>query len=227
MRRGFHLLLLLALLGACAHAPAPPSSPIAGPYAAELARFDSADRVHLPAPHEVLFVGSSSIRMWTTLAADFPGVPVINRGFGGSELSDVVAFADRIVVPYRPRLIVLYAGDNDLAAGKTPATVLAELRSFVAIVHRDLPGTPIAFIAVKPSIARQAILDRFRETNRLVRLYAATDPSLRFVDVFTPMLDSLGQPRRDLFLEDGLHMNAAGYAIWRDLLTPVVSAGRE
>jgi lysophospholipase L1-like esterase len=119
-------------------------------------------------------------------------------------------------------MVVLYAGDNDLAAGRTPARVFADFQEFVSIVHRDLPNTRIAFIAIKPSIARASIIDKIRATNQLIRDYTRTDNKLIYVDVFTPMLDASGQPRRELFLEDGLHMNAKGYAIWRDLVTPVL-----
>jgi lysophospholipase L1-like esterase len=147
---------------------------------------------------------------------------VLNRGFGGSVLSDVLVFANRIVVPYKPRVVVLYAGDNDLAAGRTPAQVFADFKEFVAIVHRDLPNTRVAFIAIKPSILRENIIDKIRATNQLIRDYIATDPRLAYVDVFTPMLNSSSHPRRELFLEDGLHMNAKGYAIWRDRVAPVI-----
>ena len=188
----------------------------------EIVAFEASDRINPPHPGGVVFVGSSSIRLWQTLQNDFPGVPVLNRGFGGSVLTDVLVFANRIVVPYKPRVVVLYAGDNDLAAGRTPEQVFADFKEFVAIVHRGLPSTRVAFIAIKPSILRESIIDKGRATNQLIRDYIATDPRLAYVDVFTPMLDSSGHPRRELFLEDGLHMNAKGYAIWRDLVAPVI-----
>jgi lysophospholipase L1-like esterase len=146
----------------------------------------------------------------------------LNRGFGGSEIADAAQLANRIVVPYKPRVIVFYAGDNDQAAGKTPARVLSDFQSFVAIIHRQLPGRRVVFISVKPSIARWNIVDRIREANQLIRDYARTDDQLVYVDVFSPMLDAAGQPRRELFLEDGLHMTPAGYAIWRDLVAPII-----
>ncbi len=215
--------LIAVLLLACAPQPihqAAVSSP--SQWEPDIVSFETADRTNPPRPGTVVFVGSSSIRMWQTLASDFPGLPVLNRGFGGSELSDVVQFADRIVMPYKPRVVVLYAGDNDLAAGKSPAKVFAEFQSFVAVVHRELPNTRVAFIAIKPSIARANIIDKMRAANQLIRDYIATDNKLVYVDVFTPMLDANGQPRRELFLEDGLHMNTTGYAIWRDLIDPVL-----
>lgn len=176
-----------------------------------------------PAPGAVLFVGSSSIRLWETLARDLPGVRALNRGFGGSTLADAVHFAPRIVVPARPRLVVLYAGDNDLAEGATPAQVLADVRRFVELVRRELPGTGVVYVAVKPSPARWALAEQMREANRLVREYAqASAGAVRFADVFTPMLGADGRPRPELYVEDGLHMSPAGYAIWRDVLAPLV-----
>ena len=160
--------------------------------------------------------------MWATLDRDFPGVPVLNRGFGGSEAGEVAQFAKRIVVPYRPPVVVFYAGDNDLAAGKTPTQVLNAFHSFVATMHRELPGTRVVFVSIKPSIARWGIVDKMRAANQLVRDYVRTDDRLVYVDVFSRMLDSSGQPRHELFLEDGLHMTPAGYAIWRELIAPVI-----
>jgi lysophospholipase L1-like esterase len=223
--------LFAVLFLACAPAIAPsaatqvvPQTAVSGEsqWEPDIRRFEAADRVNPPQPGGMVFVGSSSIRMWETLEADFPGLQVLNRGFGGSELSDAVRFADRIVTAYKPRVVVLYAGDNDLAGGKTPAQVFEDFRSFVAIVRRKLPETRIAFVAIKPSLARLNIMDKARETNQLIREYTRGDNKLAYVDVFTPMLDASGKPRQELFLEDGLHMNAGGYAIWRDLIAPIL-----
>lgn len=229
--RAFSHPLFTAFLLACAPRVAPETAPqavlptavsVQNQWEPDIQRFEAADRANPPGPGSNVFVGSSSIRMWQTLETDFPGLRVLNRGFGGSVLSDVVQFADRIVVPYRPRVVILYAGDNDLAAGKTPEQVFRDFQSFVAIVRRDLPETRVAFVAIKPSLARLNIMDKARETNQMIRDYMRGDDKLTYVDVFTPMLAASGQPRRDLFLEDGLHMNAAGYAIWRDLIAPVL-----
>ena len=221
--RAFTRPLIALLLLACGSQPlrqaavSPPSQ-----WESDIVSFEIADRTNPPPAGGIVFVGSSSIRMWQTLQSDFPGLPVLNRGFGGSGLSDVVRFANRIVVPYKPRIVVLYAGDNDLNAGKTPERVFSDFMQFVAIAHRELPSTRVAFVAIKPSIARANIIDKTRATNQLIRDYVDTDTRFVYVDVFTPMLDASGQPRRELFLEDGLHMNAKGYAIWRDLIAPVL-----
>jgi len=181
----------------------------------EIRRFEEADKKALPKPGGIIFVGSSSIRLWESLAADFPNAPVVNRGFGGSQIADSTHFADRIVTRYKPRKVFLYAGDNDLANGRTPDQVLADFDAFVTRVRRDLPDVTIAFISIKPSVARVKLLDTMRAANDKVRKYAAEHAGVEFVDVFTPMLGKDGLPRPDIFVEDGLHMNRAGYDIWK------------
>jgi lysophospholipase L1-like esterase len=160
--------------------------------------------------------------MWKTLAQDFPGVNVINRGFGGSELADSVYYFDRIVAPYQPRLVVLYAGDNDLWAHKSPETVAADFRSFCAKLHQALPQAHLAYLAVKPSPSRWSIHEQIEQTNKLIAAECAKDPRRTFVDVFTPMLNERGEPRPELFTKDMLHMNADGYALWRSIVAPVL-----
>ncbi|CAM5625446.1 SGNH/GDSL hydrolase family protein [Rhodanobacter lindaniclasticus] len=181
---------------------------------ADITAFQAEDRAHPPAPGAVLFIGSSSIRFWTTLATDFPDVRTLNRGFGGSEIDDATFFADRIVAPYQPSAIVMYAGDNDLQDGDSPQHVLADFQAFVRKARALDPGVPIAFIAIKPSVARRALLSKIREANALVRAYAASQPGVTYLDVFTPMLGSDGQPQSRWFLADGLHMNRQGYVLW-------------
>jgi lysophospholipase L1-like esterase len=220
------LCLLLAVPAAWASPPAAdggaataPLDPVSSPdWAADMARFAAQDAATPPPAHPIVFTGSSSMRLWTMLADDFPGKPVLNRGFGGSQLRDAVHYADRIAVRYRPRAIVLYAGDNDLNAGRTPQQVLGDFRAFVVRVRRDLPRVPIVVLAIKPSVARAAQLPQQHEANALLRAEAGRWRHVAFVDVATPMLDRDGRPRPELFVEDGLHMNRAGYALWTRLL---------
>jgi lysophospholipase L1-like esterase len=214
---GFAFLALSALTGWAQQPSAVPSK-----WEADIQKFEEADRQQAPAKGAALFVGSSSIRMWKELATDFPGVNLLNRGFGGSQIADSTQFADRIVTPYQPRLILLYAGDNDLAAGKTPQQVLADYQTFVRRVRAKLPQVKIAFISIKPSLARLKLMDQIRVANALIRDDAAKHKNLLFVDVFTPMLNEAGQPRPELFIKDGLHMNREGYAIWRQAIAPVL-----
>jgi lysophospholipase L1-like esterase len=191
-------------------------------HEADIQRFEAADRDAPPAPGGVLFTGSSSFRLWPELARDFAGVPVLNRAFGGSTLPEVIHYAPRIVVPYRPRMIVLYAGDNDIADGRSPAQVAADYRAFVALVRRELPRARIVFVSIKPSPSRWALVERVREANRLVQAEVARDRSQSYVDVFTPMLGADGRPRPELFVGDSLHMAPAGYALWRERLAAIV-----
>ncbi len=184
--------------------------------------FEAADQTNPPPPKAVEFIGSSSIRKWTNAPAQFPKHKVFLRGFGGSHLSDSVAFADRIVIPYQPGLILLYAGDNDIAAGKSPQQVFADFKSFVAKVHASLPRARIAFIAIKPSPSREKFLAPTREANRLIREFIAGQERLIYLDVFTPMLNAEGRPRPDLFLSDRLHLNDAGYKLWASIVSPIL-----
>ncbi|BET68493.1 SGNH/GDSL hydrolase family protein [Opitutales bacterium ASA1] len=206
------LFLLVAHVAAFAASAAPDR------WEADIARFEEADALRPPPKDAVLFIGSSSIRMWDTLAADFPDHAVINRGFGGSQLEDSIAFFDRIVAPYAPRKIFLYAGANDINAGKSPQQVFEDFRTFVRLVHAKLPRTEVAFIAIAGNPARWDQIERVRETNALVDAWAARTPRVEYVDVHSAMLGDDGEPKPDIFIADRLHMNAAGYAIWREVV---------
>ena len=204
------LLLTLLVLSFGTYAKGPDHSQ----WEHDIQAFEAADKASPPPSNAVLFIGSSSIRMWTTLAQDFPNYRVINRGFGGSDLDDSTAFADRIVTPYHPVAIVLYAGDNDLQNGDTPEQVRDDFAAFVTKVRKDQPDLPIAFISIKPSIARLALLGNIQRANKLVRDWSMGQKGVAFLDVAPAMLDANGQPKPALFRDDGLHMNSAGYALW-------------
>lgn len=183
--------------------------------------FEKRDKAAPPAEGGILFLGSSSIRMWP-LDDYFPHLPVINRGFGGSQVSDSIAFLDRIVLPCKPRIILFYAGDNDIAAGKSPETVRDDFDTFTGRVHDALPDTRIIFIAIKPSISRWRLVGKMRKANRLIQERIQQDKRLSYADIDTPMIGPDGMPRPDLFLGDGLHLNAKGYTIWSDLVRPML-----
>ena len=189
-------------------------------WAAEINKYTQADALKAPASDAVVFVGSSSIRKWTSLATDFPGITTLNRGFGGSELSDSVFYADRIVIPYAPRLVVVYAGENDLQAGKSAEVLLKDFQAFCAKIHPALPKTKIIFLAIKESPSRAKIREKVLLANQLIAAECAKDPRRTFVDVATPMLDAAGKTRPELFIADQLHMQPAGYAIWTQVLAP-------
>ena len=195
-------------------------------FAAELNGFVRQDSASPPPPSPVLFVGSSSIRFWDSLASDFSGLPVLNRGFGGSRMDDVLRYADRVVFRYRPRAIVLYEGDNDLQDGVTPARIAGEVAEFLSRVRTTLPQARVVCLAVKPSPSRWNLADKVRQTNALLQAVVAQDTLATYVDVYTPMIGADGRPRPELFRADSLHMTPAGYAIWREAVAPALAALR-
>ncbi len=187
-------------------------------FEADIARFQQEDARVRRQPGGVVFVGSSSIRLWSTLAEDLPAAAAINRGFGGSRVYDSVRYADRIVVPYQPRAVVFYAGDNDLQEGRSPEQVRADVLAFVQRVRAGAPQARIGFVSIKPSPSRAALLPQVRRANALVREAIAGVRGVDYLDVYTPMLGSDGQPREGLFVADRLHMNGEGYAIWTEVV---------
>jgi lysophospholipase L1-like esterase len=190
--------------------------PPGAPFRDEILRFAQQDR-ESPPPHcALLFVGSSSIRLWSSLAEDMAPLPVINRGFGGSTISQSNLYFDRIVAPYHPRAIVFYAGENDLDAGESPRAVAADFRQFMAKKRATLGSTPVFYISAKPSKLRFSQFGRQTKLNQAIRTQAAKSSDLTFVDVVPPMMGG-GQPR-DLYVKDRLHMSSEGYAIWRRLV---------
>lgn len=190
----------------------------------EIQAFEKSDRKSPPPTGGVLFLGSSTLRLWTSVRDDFPGLHIINRGFGGSQIEDCLYYADRIVIPCRPKWILFYAGDNDLASGKTPDQVSAAFRSLVDTIFSQLPRVGIVFISIKPSPARAMLLTDIRKANSLIGVFVDSDARLKYADVFQPMLGPNKAPRHELFAEDGLHMNASGYRIWKRVLDPYVRA---
>jgi len=187
--------------------------------------FERQDREQgFPRPGVIVFTGSSSVRGWESLKDDMSPLPVINRGFGGSQLDDAVYFANRIVIPYLPSRVVLYSGDNDIANGKSPETVAADFRAFVERLRGSIPGIPVYFLSVKPSIARWKHWENMRKTNDLIRDFCAKDSLLFYVDAASVLLGADGRPDAALFQEDGLHLNAAGYGKWTAVLKPLLAA---
>ena len=226
MRFRFHSLrlLLLVLISLAPRLRAEPSPDPFAKWEKEIAAFEEMDRQNPPPKKGIVFVGSSSIRKWTTLAEDFPHHQVLNRGFGGSQLIDSVHFADRIVLPYQPRMVVLYAGGNDINAGKTPTQVFADFRAFVKKIRPKLPRAKIAYISIAGNPARWAQVERVKKANALIKDYIDGRPRMKFIDVFSRMLGSDGQPRPEIFVQDRLHMNAEGYKLWTEIIGPYLPA---
>lgn len=188
----------------------------------EIRRYEAADRRHPPPTGGVLFIGSSSIGLWDGLAADMPGVPVLNRGFGGALVPDVTFYIDRIVTPYRPRTIVFYAGDNDVGEGRSPEQVTSDVMEFLHQARKRLPEVRFVFVSIKPSPVRAHRLPAIQETNRRIRGFLSRLDRTTYIDIHTPMLQENNQIRTQLFRDDGLHMNDEGYALWREIIGPHV-----
>lgn len=182
-------------------------------------QIDAFDRQEFQAG-SILFVGSSSIRKWETLAEDLAPIPVINRGFGGSSMTDLLHHFDRLVAKYKPKAIFVYEGDNDLTWSE-PEPIFATIKEFHVKVQASLPGTNIYFISIKPSVARVNLLEKLKITNLMVKEFADQTPHFHYVDVATGMMVDENTIRSDIFIEDNLHMNAAGYEIWTEVIKPI------
>ncbi len=203
--------------------------PTGADSAAEMNAFLKADQKQMPPEGAVLFMGSSSIRFWATLAQDFPEIPVINRGFGGSQIFENTLYVDRIAVPYKPKIIVLYAGTNDLAYGnRKPMQVFQDFKDFVAKIHAALPDTRIVYLSINPSVARWKQESEVLETNHLIEEWIfennTKDEKLDFINSHSPLLTADGQPQPGLLRADGLHLNAAGYKVWASIVKPRIMA---
>lgn len=212
MRSVVYLILLIAGVRTTAQTPA---------LEKEVQAFEAQDRQTLPPADVILFTGSSSIRFWTDLPRYFPDKVVLNRGFGGSELSDVRHFADRVIVRYQPKQVVLYAGENDIATGKqTARQTYARFVDLFRYVRKKLPNVTFTFIAIKHSPSRRPFWPVMNDANRLIRRFLAKKSNAQFVDVRPAMLGSNGQPLGALFKSDSLHMNEKGYQRWAPVLRP-------
>jgi lysophospholipase L1-like esterase len=216
--------VLVALLGWVSTGRLAAQEP-ANRFEKDIAVFEEQDRKQAPEPGGVLFLGSSSIRMWETAKA-FPDVRSINRGFGGSQIADSVHFADRVVVPYKPRLVVFYAGDNDISSGKSAEQVLADFKALVGKIQTALPETRVAFISIKPSLSRWNQFEAQKKANGLIREFIRSDKRMSYIDVVPPMLGGDGQPRPELYKQDRLHMTEEGYVIWNRIVGPYLKEVR-
>jgi lysophospholipase L1-like esterase len=194
-----------------------------GVFQAEVDKLVASDETNPTKPGGVVFVGSSSIRMWD-LEKSFPNQEYLNRGFGGSQICQSTHFFDVLVAKHKPRTVVFYAGDNDIADGKSPNEVQKDFREFVRNFKKELPDAKLVYISIKPSIARWNLADKMREANKLIAAECAENEHFAFVDVWPAMLDTDGQPRKDIFMDDGLHMNDKGYAEWVELLEEHLSS---
>jgi lysophospholipase L1-like esterase len=195
---------------------------LAQPFADEIEQFRKQDAIHPPPANAILFVGSSSFRKWTDLSSYFPGDSIINRGFGGSTIPDVIRYAGDIIIPYHPRQVVIYCGDNDLASADsvTADTVFARFVTLFELIRTSLPAVPVAFVSIKPSPSRVRLKEKMEQANLLIQAYLSVQQHAAFIDVYHKMLNPDGSVMTAIFIEDNLHMNAKGYAIWQKAIAP-------
>lgn len=192
------------------------------PFWNDIQAFRKADSAQMPAKKQILFVGSSSFTMWKDVQDYFPGYPILNRGFGGSSLPDLIRYADDVILKYDPKQIVIYCGENDLAASDTvtAATVLQRFATLFTMIRTKYPRVPVMFISIKPSPSRAHRMPEMLKANVAIRQFLKREKRTVFVDVYHPMLNEQAEPKPDIFLNDNLHMNAKGYAIWQKRIKP-------
>ncbi len=192
------------------------------PFWDEVQAFKKQDSLRMPPANQILFIGSSSFTMWKDVQNYFPDHPIINRGFGGSSLPDVIRYANDIILPYQPKQIFIYCGENDLAASDTitPSIVFDRFQQLFFLIRSGLPKVPVVYISIKPSPSRQNLMPKMLATNRMIKKFLRKKKRASFVDVYHKMLDTDRMPLKDIFLEDELHMNAIGYAIWQKAIEP-------
>ena len=210
------LALLIAMSTVC--------SGWAQPFADEIKVFKQQDSIAFPPSGAILFVGSSTIRFWKDIREDFPGYLIIQRGFGGSHIPDVILYANDIIFPYHPKQVVIYCGDNDLAEGDsvntTPDVVFGHFKDLFQMIRKELPAANIIYISIKPSPIRAQLKDKVEKTNSMIKDYLDTCNNALFLDIYPSMINVQGRPDPELFEDDRLHMNRRGYFIWKKALTP-------
>ena len=225
VRREIWLLILLCICVVSLAQDKPAENP-AERWEKTIRQFEQWDSKNTFPSDAVLFVGSSSIRMWPT-AECFEKFAVINRGFGGSQISEVNYFAGRIVLRYEPKVIVFYAGDNDVAAGKNSKRVFDDYKKFVKLVHEKLPETRIIYVGIKPSTSRWSLWPVMNEANMMIKDFSVKDGRLFYFDSASPLLDANGKPDTAFFLKDQLHLNDKGYEAWTRPLRPIIKEAFE
>ncbi|HLG38042.1 MAG TPA: GDSL-type esterase/lipase family protein [Chitinophagaceae bacterium] len=192
------------------------------PFWNDIQAFKKQDSADFPGTNKILFIGSSSFTMWTDVQAYFPSHPVINRGFGGSTLLDQLRYVKDVVFPYKPKQVVIYCGENDLASSDTVTAkiVYNRFRQLFNLIRSMFSNVSIIYISMKPSPSRQLLMGKMREGNSLIRSFLKSKKQTGFVDIYKEMIDDEGKPRPELFGDDNLHMNKNGYAIWKKAIEP-------
>jgi lysophospholipase L1-like esterase len=219
MKTLFTRLVFLLLVAAAGQ---PVEAQPQAPFYKDIQQFKKRDSSAFPPKNAILLVGSSSFTKWRDVQTYFPGHPIINRGFGGSVLTDVIRYANDIIIPYQPKQVIVYCGDNDLASSDTitPQIVTERFKTLFNNIRQKLPATTITFVSIKPSPSRLRLLDKMKQTNSMIEAFLKSQKNTSFIDVFKPMLLADGRPIPEIFLSDSLHMNDKGYAIWKIAMEP-------
>jgi lysophospholipase L1-like esterase len=188
----------------------------------DIIAFKKLDSIQKPTPNSILFIGSSSFTKWRDVNDYFPGYPIINRGFGGSTLVDVIRYAYEIIMPYQPKQVFIYCGENDLASQENiaPAEVLVRVKTLFGIIRTNFPNAAIDYVSIKPSPVRASIQGKVKEANKEIKAFFQQQKNASFIDIYKAMLDSKGQMREELYVGDRLHMKPEGYAIWKKIMQP-------
>jgi lysophospholipase L1-like esterase len=217
MFRHFFIILAFVFIGAIT-VVAQDNNP---PFINEIRAFKRSDSLHPPVKAPILFVGSSSFALWKNMNDMLKDYPVLNRGFGGSTLLDVQRYVNDIIIPYHPKQVIIYAGENDVAGGDVDAVMVTDrFKKLFNQIRQQLPGVPIVYISMKPSPSREKFLPVIRQGNKMINNFLYQQKNAGFVDIYPKMLDASGNPNRELFLQDNLHMNQKGYDIWKEALLP-------
>lgn len=190
------------------------------PFYSDIQAFKKQDSINPPPKGAIVFVGSSSFTKWQNVQQMFPGYTIINRGFGGSTLTDVIRYADDVIYPYQPKQVVIYCGDNDIANGTDSKVVTERFKTLFQMIRKNSPGVSIVFVSIKPSPSREKFMPVVKQTNQLIKNYLWQAGNAGYVDVFSLMLNTEGKARPELFLEDNLHMKPEGYVIWQKAIQP-------
>jgi lysophospholipase L1-like esterase len=216
MSKNWILFLLLASINMALQAQTAPR------FYAAIKEFNRADSVSPISPNCILFTGSSSFTKWKDLNVAFPGYPVANRAFGGSTLLDLIRYSYEVILPYKPKQVVIYCGENDLAQADSisAAELLLRVKTLFSIIRINLPNTVIDYVSIKPSPVRMSIQHKVKDANRLIKSFIAHQKNAHFIDLYDAMLDKEGHMREELYVSDRLHMKPEGYAIWQKKIAP-------
>ena len=201
------------------------SVPAAPPFYSEILAFKKQDAEQKPPVNPILLVGSSSFTRWKDVKDYFPGYPILNRGFGGSTLVDVIRYTYDVILPYRPKQVIIYCGENDLASSDsvTATMVVQRFKTLFGMIRQNLPNAVIGFVSIKPSPSREKIQGKVKEANRQIALFLKKQKNAQFINIYPSMLDVSGRMREELFVEDRLHMKPEGYAIWKKIMLPYMT----